>query len=275
MVMSDCLPEAILPDDFRRKRASRNMMRETGRNESEQRPPNRHSPFFGQASPLAALTMLSRLLSAGGPAAARLGARGAAAACAAASTVSPRAAFSSSTSPPAPRDVAPALLARLADPSLLRHTASWVDGAPLASPATFTVTDPSTGAPLAHCSRAGAAEAGDAISAAAAAFPAWAARTAKDRAAVLGRWAAAITAAAPDLAELVSAEAGKTVGEARGEVASAAASVAWAAGEAVRVAGAVLPASEATKRALTLRQPVGVVGAITPWNFPASMVTRK
>lgn len=91
----------------------------------------------------------------------------------------------------------------------------------------------------------------------------------------MSRWADAITAATPDLAVLVSAEAGKTLAEARSELASAAASVAWCAGEALRVSGSVLPASEAHKRALTLRQPVGVVGAVTPWNFPASMVTRK
>ena len=177
--------------------------------------------------------------------------------------------------PPDAGGIDGALLARLADPGLLPHTASWIGGAAVPAPTTYEVADPATGSPLARMARAGAPDTEAAIAAAGAAFPAWRDRPARDRAAVLGRWAASIEAAAPDLAVILSAEAGKTLAEARSELASSAAAVAWAAGEAVRVAGAVLPAADGSKRALTLRAPVGVAGAITPWNFPASMVTRK
>jgi len=183
------------------------------------------------------------------------------------------AAFSTATT--TKPDIVSALLARLSDPTLLPHTASDIGGCAVPSPSTYAVTDPATGGVLARVARAGAAETAAAIDAAAAAYPAWRDRPAKDRAAILGRWAAGIAHHTADLATIMTAEAGKTIAEARSELASASASVAWAAGEAVRVAGAVLPAADPARRALTLRQPVGVVGAITPWNFPASMVTRK
>jgi succinate-semialdehyde dehydrogenase/glutarate-semialdehyde dehydrogenase len=114
-----------------------------------------------------------------------------------------------------------------------------------------------------------------AVAAAAAAFPAWAARTAKERAVILRRWFELMMANQEDLAALMTAEQGKPLAEARGEIAYAAAFVEWFAEEARRIYGDVIPGHQADKRILVLRQPVGVVAAITPWNFPAAMITRK
>ncbi|MGB8693180.1 MAG: NAD-dependent succinate-semialdehyde dehydrogenase, partial [Steroidobacteraceae bacterium] len=114
-----------------------------------------------------------------------------------------------------------------------------------------------------------------AIDAAATAFPAWAARTAGARAAILRRWFELMMANQKDLATLMTAEQGKPLAEAMGEIAYAAAFVEWFAEEARRVYGEIIPGHQADKRILVLRQPVGVVAAITPWNFPAAMITRK
>ena len=114
-----------------------------------------------------------------------------------------------------------------------------------------------------------------AVAAAHAAFPAWAAKTAKERAILLRRWHDLILLNAADLARLMTAEQGKPLAESKGEIAYAASFVEWFAEEAKRVYGDVIPGHQADKRILVLRQPVGVVAAITPWNFPAAMITRK
>ena len=121
----------------------------------------------------------------------------------------------------------------------------------------------------------GVAETRRAIEAAAAALPAWAARTAKDRAGILRRFSDLLLANVDDLAMLMTAEQGKPLAEARGEVAYAASFLEWFAEEGKRVYGDVIPGHQPDKRILVLRQPVGVVAAITPWNFPAAMITRK
>ncbi|MGB6452183.1 MAG: NAD-dependent succinate-semialdehyde dehydrogenase, partial [Steroidobacteraceae bacterium] len=123
--------------------------------------------------------------------------------------------------------------------------------------------------------RGSAAEARLAIEAAAGAFPAWARRTAKDRAAILRRWYELMLAHQEDLATLMTAEQGKPLAEAKGEVSYAAAFIEWFAEEGKRLYGDVIPPHQADKRLLAIRQPVGVVAAITPWNFPAAMITRK
>jgi succinate-semialdehyde dehydrogenase/glutarate-semialdehyde dehydrogenase len=121
----------------------------------------------------------------------------------------------------------------------------------------------------------GAAETRRAIQAAARALPAWAARTAKERAGVLRRWFDLMLANQDDLAVLMTAEQGKPLAESKGEIAYAASFIEWFAEEGKRLYGDVIPAHQADKRILVLRQPVGVVAAITPWNFPAAMITRK
>ena len=137
------------------------------------------------------------------------------------------------------------------------------------------VTNPATGAVLGTVPFMGADETRAAIEAAAAAFPAWAARTAKDRATLLRRWHDLMLANADDLATLMTAEQGKPLAEARGEITYAASFIEWFAEEAKRVYGDVIPGHQPDKRIFVLRQPVGVVAAITPWNFPAAMITRK
>jgi succinate-semialdehyde dehydrogenase/glutarate-semialdehyde dehydrogenase len=168
-------------------------------------------------------------------------------------------------------------LALLADPGLLRTDAliggEWV--AANDASARFAVTDPATGAELAQVANCGPVEAAAAISAAERAGAAWRARTAKDRAAVLQRWFALLMQHADDLARLMTAEQGKPLAEARGEVAYAASFVEWFAEEGKRVYGETIPATDAGKRVLVLKQPIGVCAAITPWNFPIAMITRK
>jgi succinate-semialdehyde dehydrogenase/glutarate-semialdehyde dehydrogenase len=114
-----------------------------------------------------------------------------------------------------------------------------------------------------------------AVAAAHRAFPAWAAKTAKERAVLLRRWFELIMANQDDLAVLMTAEQGKPLAESKGEIAYAASFVEWFGEEAKRVYGDVIPGHQADKRILVLRQPIGVVAAITPWNFPAAMITRK
>ncbi len=121
----------------------------------------------------------------------------------------------------------------------------------------------------------GAAEARRAIAAAAQALPAWAARTAKDRSTVLRRWFELILQHQEDLATLMTAEQGKPLAESKGEIAYAASFIEWFAEEGKRLYGDIIPGHQADKRILVLRQPVGVVAAITPWNFPSAMITRK
>ena len=164
----------------------------------------------------------------------------------------------------------------LTDPRLLRAEA-YVDGAWIRAGAggTFAVRNPATGVTLADVADLEAADARAAIEAAAAAFPAWSAKTAKERATVLRTWFGLIMAAQEDLAQLMTAEQGKPLAETRGEVAYGASFIEWFAEEAKRVYGDVIPTHAAGKRILVLKQPIGVVTAITPWNFPNAMITRK
>ncbi len=164
----------------------------------------------------------------------------------------------------------------LKDPTLLRQQC-YVDGQWLdaRSGGTKPVTNPATGAVLGTVPYMGADETRAAIEAAAAAFPAWAARTAKDRSTVLRRWHDLMLANADDLATLMTAEQGKPLAEAKGEITYAASFIEWFAEEAKRVYGDVIPGHQPDKRIFVLRQPVGVVAAITPWNFPTAMITRK
>ncbi|MBV8784026.1 MAG: NADP-dependent succinate-semialdehyde dehydrogenase [Gammaproteobacteria bacterium] len=162
------------------------------------------------------------------------------------------------------------------DPELLRHRAfvggEWCDSD---TGATHPVLNPATGETLGTVPHMGAAETRRAIEAARAAFPAWAARTAKERAQVLRRWYELLMANQEDLATLMTAEQGKPLAEARGEIAYGASFIEWFAEEGKRLYGDVIPGHQADKRLLVLRQPVGVVAAITPWNFPLAMITRK
>src|SRR6202166_4960487 len=137
------------------------------------------------------------------------------------------------------------------------------------------VHTPATAQPLGAVPNMGTGETRRAIAAAAAALPPWAARTAKERAVLMRRWFDLMLAHQEDLAVLMTAEQGKPLAESRGEIAYAASFIEWFAEEGKRLYGDVIPGHQADKRILVLRQPVGVVGAITPWNFPAAMITRK
>ena len=141
--------------------------------------------------------------------------------------------------------------------------------------ATIQVMNPSTGSLVGVVPKMQAAETRQAIEAAAKAMPAWRAKTAKERAAILRRWFELILANQDDLALLMTTEQGKPLHEAKTEVVFGAAFLEWFAEEAKRVYGDVIPQHQADKRILVLKQPVGVCGAITPWNFPSAMVTRK
>ncbi len=164
----------------------------------------------------------------------------------------------------------------LKDAQLLR-THCFVDGQWIAADSgrTVIVNDPADGRLLAQVPDCGAAETQRAIAAADAAWPAWRAKTAKERAALLRRWYELILAAADDLAQMITAECGKPLAEAKGEVAYGAAFVEWFAEEGKRAYGESIPTTAGDKRLLTIRQPVGVCAAITPWNFPLAMITRK
>ena len=165
---------------------------------------------------------------------------------------------------------------QLEDPALLR-TQAFVDGAWIdADPGkTFTVANPATGEPVAEVPALGASETRRAVEAAHRAWGPWRARTGKERAGVLRAWFDLLTAHANDLAALMVAEQGKPLAEARGEVAYGASFVEWFAEEAKRVYGDSIPTVWRDKRLLVLKEPVGVCAAITPWNFPIAMITRK
>ena len=137
------------------------------------------------------------------------------------------------------------------------------------------VTDPATGKPVGIVPHMGGPQASEAVMAAQAAFPAWAAKTAKERSVILRAWFDLIMANQEDLARILTAEQGKPLAEARGEIAYAASFVEFYAEEAKRVMGETIPSPKSDARILVLRQPLGVVAAITPWNFPAAMITRK
>ena len=144
-----------------------------------------------------------------------------------------------------------------------------------ASGEVLVVHNPATHARVGCVPKAGAAETQQAVAAAARALPVWSALTGKARAAVLRRWADLMLEHQEDLAQLMTAEQGKPLAEARGEVAYAASFLEWFGEEAKRVDGEVLASPRASQKLLVLRQPVGVCAAITPWNFPAAMITRK
>jgi succinate-semialdehyde dehydrogenase/glutarate-semialdehyde dehydrogenase len=165
-------------------------------------------------------------------------------------------------------------LDQLKDPSLLK-TDALVNGVWVQGSARFDVTDPATGHKLADVANLGAAEAEQAIATAATAWPAWRSKTAKERAAILMRWFQLMHEHADDLARIMTAEQGKPLTEARGEVVYAASFVEWFAEEAKRVYGETIPTTDAGKRYLVIKQPIGVCAAITPWNFPIAMITRK
>ena len=164
----------------------------------------------------------------------------------------------------------------LADPALLRADA-YIDGAwvPAAAGARFAVSNPASGVALAQVADLTAADARTAIAAAERALPAWRARTAKDRAGVLRKWFELIMAAQEDLAQIMTAEQGKPLAETRGEVAYGAGFIEWFGEEAKRAYGDVIPPTAPGKRILVIKQAIGVVAAITPWNFPNAMITRK
>jgi succinate-semialdehyde dehydrogenase/glutarate-semialdehyde dehydrogenase len=164
----------------------------------------------------------------------------------------------------------------LKDSALLRAD-GYIDGAWVAadSGARFAVNNPASGEELARVADMGSAETLRAIAAAERALPAWRARTAKDRAAILRRWFDLILANTEDLAALMTAEQGKPLAESRGEVAYGASFIEWFAEEGKRAYGEIVPTYAADRRVLVMRQPIGVCAAITPWNFPIAMITRK
>src|SRR5690242_18520268 len=165
---------------------------------------------------------------------------------------------------------------KLHDERLLRRD-SYVDGAwaPARSGKRFSVTNPSTGESLADVADFDVADTRGAIEAAARAFPSWRAKTAKERAQAMRKWFDLLLANQEDLARLMTAEQGKPLAETRGEVAYGASFIEWFAEEAKRVYGDVIPTTQAGRRVLVLKEPIGVVAAITPWNFPNAMITRK
>jgi succinate-semialdehyde dehydrogenase/glutarate-semialdehyde dehydrogenase len=148
----------------------------------------------------------------------------------------------------------------------------WVEGR---AGRWHSVTDPSNGALLAQAPDSDASDAIAAADAAQGAFPHWRARSARERARLLKRWHALIERNADDLAKLISLEQGKPLNEARGEVAYGASYVEWFAEEAVRAYGDVIPEHVRGRKLLVVKEPVGVVAAITPWNFPLAMIARK
>jgi succinate-semialdehyde dehydrogenase / glutarate-semialdehyde dehydrogenase len=153
--------------------------------------------------------------------------------------------------------------------------AALIDGEWVTSAKTFPVNDPATGEEVATVPDLGAKDAVRAIEAAARALPAWSAKTAKERAAILRRWFDLITAETESLARLMTTEQGKPLAEARAEVAYGAAFIEWFGEEGKRAYGRTIPTTVASKRYLTIMQPIGVCAAITPWNFPIAMITRK
>ena len=168
---------------------------------------------------------------------------------------------------------APSLRDRLKDPSLLRDRC-YIDGAWVGTPAN-SVTNPVNGVELAKVPKMSTAEATQAVEAAERAFPAWAKLTAKQRSNILRKWFDLIVANREDLALILTSEQGKPLAEALGEVDIGGAYVEFFAEEARRVYGETIPTQRPDARLLAIRQPIGVCGAITPWNFPYSMITRK
>ncbi|HEX9873149.1 MAG TPA: NADP-dependent succinate-semialdehyde dehydrogenase [Deferrimonas sp.] len=165
---------------------------------------------------------------------------------------------------------------KLSDPSLFRQKCyldgTWSDAD---SGATLAVTNPANGKALGTVPKMGEVETRRAIEAAQRAFPAWRAKTAQERSNLLRKWYELLLENQEDLAVLMTAEQGKPLAEARGEIAYAASFIEWFAEEGKRIYGDVIPPHQGDKRILVLKEPIGVCAAITPWNFPAAMITRK
>jgi succinate-semialdehyde dehydrogenase/glutarate-semialdehyde dehydrogenase len=168
------------------------------------------------------------------------------------------------------------MIANLKEPGLFRESAfiggDWVQAA---SGATIAVDDPATGAVIGTVPDCDATDTQQAIAAAEAAFAPWRARTAGERAAILERWHALVVEHVPDLGRIMTAEQGKPLAEAEGEIRYAATFIKWFAEEGRRASGHDVLAPEANRRIFVMKEPVGVAAAITPWNFPAAMITRK
>lgn len=165
---------------------------------------------------------------------------------------------------------------QLNDPTLFRQQAMingrWRDAS---GKETLAVTNPANGQPLGGVPKMGAGETREAIDAAARALPAWRALTAKERSSILRRWFELMMEHQDDLARLMTLEQGKPLAEAKGEISYAASFIEWFAEEGKRIYGDTIPGHQADKRLLVIKQPIGVTAAITPWNFPSAMITRK
>jgi succinate-semialdehyde dehydrogenase/glutarate-semialdehyde dehydrogenase len=171
-------------------------------------------------------------------------------------------------------DMKTAPLSLLNDPTLLK-TDALINGAWVKGYSRFDVHDPATGQKLCDVANLGGKEAEEAIQAANAAWPAWRTKTAKERSIILRKWYDLLMANVEDLGRIMTAEQGKPFAEAKGEVAYGASFVEWFAEEAKRVNGETLPQFDNNRRLTVLKQPIGVCAAITPWNFPLAMITRK
>jgi succinate-semialdehyde dehydrogenase / glutarate-semialdehyde dehydrogenase len=165
-------------------------------------------------------------------------------------------------------------LAVLNDPSLLK-TDALINGEWIKGDVRFDIVDPATGQKLVDVASLGPAETEAAVAAAAKALPAWRSKTAKERGSVMMKWFALLNQHADDLARIMTAEQGKPLAEARGEVIYGASFIEWFAEEARRVYGETIPTTDNNKRYLVIKQAMGVCAAITPWNFPIAMITRK
>ena len=165
-------------------------------------------------------------------------------------------------------------LSLLRDPTLLK-TDALINGLWVAGSGRFDVLDPSTGHKLADVANLGDADALAAIDAANAAWPLWRSKTAKERSILMRKWFDLLMANQEDLGRIMTAEQGKPFAEAKGEVAYGASFVEWFAEEAKRVNGETLPTFDNNRRLMVVKQPIGVCAAITPWNFPLAMITRK
>ena len=165
-------------------------------------------------------------------------------------------------------------ISQLNDPGLLK-TDALINGQWIKGSARFDVLDPATGLKLADVADLGAQSASDAIDAANAAWPAWRKKTGKERHAILMKWFALLIDNQEDLARIMTAEQGKPFAEAKGEIAYGASFVEWFAEEAKRINGETLPQFDNNRRLMVIKEPIGVCAAITPWNFPLAMITRK
>ncbi len=162
----------------------------------------------------------------------------------------------------------------LKDPSLFKQQC-YLNGEWISGTDTTEVTNPATGEVIGHVPKLGQAEATQAIADANAAWPAWRKKTAKERATILKKWFDLMIANADDLALIMTSEQGKPLAEARGEILYAASFIEWFAEEGKRVYGDTIPTHAMDKRIMVTKEPIGVCVAITPWNFPSAMITRK